>query len=98
MATNSKKEKFAKVRKEANAARSAAAIAAGDETVKEKRETKSGDIKGVSFRLPVETIQQLKELCALTGKSATGWIITAISEAHEMRSADIATYKKLQAK
>ena len=104
MAANSKKEKFANARKAASATKNAAAIAEGVEpekvkiesTKKVEKPTRSGEIKGVSFRLPVETIEKLKDLCSLTRKTATGWIITAIDESYLAREADIKALKKLQ--
>ena len=72
--------------------------AKGGKVEKKQPAEKSGEIKGVSFRLPVETIEKLKDLCNLTGRTATGWITSAIEEAHELRAADIAALKKLQAK
>lgn len=51
--------------------------------------------KGISFRLPVAIIEELKDLCSLSGKTATGWIAAAIHEAHELHASDIAVMKKL---
>lgn len=106
MAANSKKEKFANARKAASATKNAAAIAEGLEPEKAKAEpkkkvespTSSGELKGVSFRLPVETIDKLKDLCTLTGRTATSWITATINDAHELRAADIETIKQLQRK
>ena len=86
--------------------KSAAKIAAGateekkvkTETKKPEKKQESGELKGVSFRLPVETIEKLKDLCTLTGRTATGWITATINDAHELREADIAALKKLQGK
>ena len=91
------------------AKKSAAAIAAGTteekkvkaaktETKQPEKKQESGETKGVSFRLPVETIEKLKDLCMLTGRTATGWITTAIEDAHELRAADIETIQQLQRK
>lgn len=96
MAANSKKEKFANARKAASATKNAAAIAEGLEPEKAKAEpkkkvespTSSGEIKGVSFRLPVETIEKLKSLCALDRTTATSWITSAIEAAYKKREAE----------
>jgi len=67
-------------------------------TKKNAEKKESGELKGISFRLPVETIEKLKDLTKVTGLTATGWITSAIETAYELRAADVATMKKLQAK
>ena len=62
------------------------------------KKQESVELKGISFRLPVSTIEKLKDLSNLAGLTATGWIASAIETAYELRAADVATMKKLQAK
>ena len=57
-------------------------------TKKPEKETESVEMKGVSFRLPVTTIEKLKDLCALDRTTATGWIAAAIDEAYKKREAE----------
>lgn len=42
----------------------------------------------VSFRLKSETVQQLKNLCALDRTTATSWITSAIEAAYKNREAE----------
>lgn len=52
----------------------------------------------VSFRLKSAIVQQLKELCALEGETATAWIETMIKAAYEKNKAEIEAIKKIRAR
>ncbi len=52
----------------------------------------------VSFRLKSDTVQQLKELCALDGETATAWIEAAIKEAYGKNKTEIEAIKKIKEK